>query len=147
METAAKPLRHQGSEVSSAEADVALAAGQSCSVLITRGTSEKRDMIARGLHRRGEVATIICDEVSDQTFASSLTLCRAGTLVLKGIDRINRLQQSMLFAFMEGRQHGHSNHVRVIAASSTPLIDLVKAGQFYGALFYRLNVISVVLPE
>lgn len=67
-----------------------------------------------------------------------------GTLILRGVDGLDRGQQAALLQWLETPQ----NEARVIATSATPVYGLVQAGTFLDHLFYRLNVVHVtVVPE
>jgi DNA-binding NtrC family response regulator len=76
-----------------------------------------------------------------------------GTLFLDEIGELSLpLQAKLLRAIQDGRIHrvgsNHETHVdlRVIAASNRNLEDEVKQGRFREDLFYRLNVIELVVP-
>jgi DNA-binding NtrC family response regulator len=78
---------------------------------------------------------------------------RGGTLLLVEIDTIGpRLQARLLRAL--GQQKTESGDeaepagidLRVIAASSRDLLELVEAGRFREDLYYRLAVVTVALP-
>lgn len=70
--------------------------------------------------------------------------CTDGTLILQDVDALDRAQQAALLRWLETPQI----QTRVIATSTTPLYDQVRAGTFLGPLFYRLNVLHItVVPE
>jgi two-component system, NtrC family, response regulator GlrR len=76
-----------------------------------------------------------------------------GTLFLDEIDGLSRSAQVKLLRFLQdgeyrevgSQQIGHAN-VRVVAATNADCARLVHAGSFREDLFYRLNVLSLVLP-
>ena len=64
---------------------------------------------------------------------------RNGTVVVRGVNRLDRGQQMQLVEWLEGA----TGRVQVIATSSEPLFPLVKRGTFLDVLYYRLNVVRV----
>lgn len=76
-----------------------------------------------------------------------------GTLFLDEIGELPIEIQSKLLRLLQEREYervgetkSHRSNVRVIAATNRNLQEAVKEGKFREDLFYRLNVISVVLP-
>jgi two-component system, NtrC family, response regulator HydG len=77
-----------------------------------------------------------------------------GTLFLDEIGEMTLRMQGLLLRFLEtgelqkvGADHGSEPvDVRIIAATNRNLRDLVADGQFREDLFYRLNVIHLVVP-
>jgi DNA-binding NtrC family response regulator len=78
------------------------------------------------------------------------TLIQAGTLLLRDVGRLSLTFQVRL-ADALGELRAHSTHRRVrrrvMASTSGSLLDRVNDGTFDARLFYRLNVIHLVLPE
>ena len=66
-----------------------------------------------------------------------------GTLLLSGVARLDRKQQTQLLRWLEHFDQ-HSN-VQVISMSSKPLFPLVKSGAFLVDLYYKLNVVLIDL--
>ncbi|MBS0659781.1 MAG: sigma-54-dependent Fis family transcriptional regulator [Verrucomicrobia bacterium] len=76
-----------------------------------------------------------------------------GTLFLDEIGELPQEIQAKLLRLLQDREYERVGEavvrkadVRIIAATNRDLLDLVKKGQFREDLFYRLNVISVVMP-
>jgi DNA-binding NtrC family response regulator len=76
-----------------------------------------------------------------------------GTLLLDEVDSLSPKAQVALLRFLQDRQYrpvGGERHitadVRVIAASNTDLAGEVTAGRFRQDLYFRLDVVSMVLP-
>ncbi len=76
-----------------------------------------------------------------------------GTLFLDEIDCLPLMAQTKLLRFLQEKEYRrlgstrvHRADVRVIAASNAPLETAVKDGRLRQDLFYRLNVVSLVLP-
>lgn len=76
-----------------------------------------------------------------------------GTLFLDEIDSLPLLAQAKLLRVLQegeyervgGRQVMQA-HMRVIAAANHRIEDMVAAGQFRSDLYYRLNVVPIVIP-
>ena len=80
-------------------------------------------------------------------------LADGGTIFLDEIgDLPLHLQAKLLRVLQEreyekvGSSHSVKVNVRILAASHTPLEALLKAGQFREDLYYRLNVVTILLP-
>lgn len=76
-----------------------------------------------------------------------------GTLFLDEINSLNMVAQSKLLRVLQdqefrplGSTKSRAVDVKIVAATNTDLRYLVEAHQFREDLFYRLNVLSVVLP-
>ncbi len=98
-------------------------------------------------HRRGAFTGAVSDSVGKVEEATG------GTLFLDEIADLTADAQARLLRFLNDRTYerlGEAKErradVRIIAASNRPLEDLVKANQFREDLFFRLNVIMLVVP-
>jgi two-component system, NtrC family, response regulator AlgB len=98
-------------------------------------------------HRRGAFTGAVADSVGKVEVATG------GTLFLDEIADLTPDAQARFLRFMNDRTYerlGEARErkadVRVIAASNRPLEDLVRSGQFREDLFFRLNVITLVVP-
>lgn len=82
-----------------------------------------------------------------------LQLAEGGTLLLNEIGELSMPLQAKLLAFLDtksflrvgGREHIHVD-ARIIAATHRDLEKEVQNGTFIAALFYRLNVFTIVVP-
>jgi NtrC-family two-component system response regulator AlgB len=99
-------------------------------------------------HRRGAFTGAVADAVGKVEEAAG------GTLFLDEIADLTPDAQARLLRFMNDRTYerlGEARErkaeVRVIAASNRPLEELVRIGQFREDLFFRLNVITLVVPS
>ncbi len=83
-----------------------------------------------------------------------LELAHHGTIFLDEIGEMTLRMQGLLLRFLEtgelqkvgADQTGGRVNVRVIAATNRGLRDMIAQGQFREDLFYRLNVIHLVVP-
>ncbi|MCA9727895.1 MAG: sigma-54-dependent Fis family transcriptional regulator, partial [Candidatus Eisenbacteria bacterium] len=145
-------------------------------VLVLGETGTGKELIARAIHRRsqrsGRFVAVNCGAIPRDLIDSELFghekgaftgaahakpgLFRhadGGTLFLDEIGNISEgAQASLLRVLQEGALRPVGGHdeipvdVRVVAATSTPLEADVKAKRFREDLFYRLDVIRLVLP-
>jgi hypothetical protein len=70
---------------------------------------------------------------------------RRRAIVVHDVDALDRIQQSMFKAAMlDNTRHG-PNASRVIATTSVPLFEQVVQGSFDSVLFYRLNIVHIML--
>ncbi len=84
-----------------------------------------------GKFELADKGTIFLDEIGDMSLHLQAKLLRV--LQEKEVDKI-------------GAKHNVTIDVRIIAATNKDLEDMVKKGTFREDLYYRLNVIPVVLP-
>jgi PAS domain S-box-containing protein len=82
-----------------------------------------------------------------------LELAEGGTLLLNEIGELSPNLQAKLLTFLDTREFtrvgGEKNisvNARLIAATNRDLEKEVEAGRFRKDLFYRLNVISIIIP-
>ncbi len=80
-------------------------------------------------------------------------LANGGTIFLDEIGDLPLHLQAKLLRVLQEREFekvGSSRpvkvNVRILAASHRPLEELIKAGQFREDLYYRLNVVTILLP-
>jgi len=96
-----------------------------------KGSFTGADRDRRGLWEEADGGTVFLDEITETTLAFQVKLLRA---LQKG--EVRRV----------GSNRTHRVDVRVIAASNRDVELEVKAGRFRQDLFYRLNVVTIVLP-
>ncbi|HSE33284.1 MAG TPA: sigma-54 dependent transcriptional regulator [Pyrinomonadaceae bacterium] len=96
-----------------------------------KGSFTGADRDRRGLWEEADGGTVFLDEITETTLAFQVKLLRA---LQKG--EIRRVGSNLT----------QRVDVRVIAASNRDVEAEVKAGRFRQDLFYRLNVVTIVLP-
>ena len=83
-----------------------------------------------------------------------LEMANNGTILLDEIGEMTLRMQGLLLRFLEtgeiqkvgAERIGRATNVRVIAATNRNLRELILQGQFREDLFYRLNVIHLIVP-
>jgi two-component system, NtrC family, response regulator AlgB len=131
-----------------------------------------REIHRRSVRRDAPFVTVSCPSLSRELLESDLfghvkgsftgavadtmgkvAAADAGTLFLDEIGEMPLEIQPKLLRLLQEREYERIGepktrrvNVRVVAATNRNLADDVKAGKFREDLFYRLNVISVVLP-
>lgn len=98
-------------------------------------------------HVKGSFTGAVADTMGKVAAADggTLFLDEIGEMPLEIQPKLLRLLQEREYERV-GEARTRRANVRVIAATNRSLADEVKAGRFREDLFYRLNVISVVLP-
>jgi DNA-binding NtrC family response regulator len=98
-------------------------------------------------HKRGAFTGALADQ------AGLIQQAEGGTLFLDEVDALTRPAQVKLLRFLQdgeyravGGQGVVRGNIRVVAASNANLARLVSDGSFREDLFYRLNVLELVLP-
>lgn len=166
--SAMKAVRAQIAQIASAGADTVLLTGET-------GTGKELVALAihRACGHEGDpFIAVSCPSVVEQLFESEFfghargaftgadrerpgyfELAEGGTLFLDEIADIPVDAQASLLRALETRtlrRVGSSRevkvNVRVIAATNSPLADLVEQGRFRRDLFYRINLFSVDIP-
>lgn len=145
-------------------------------VLVLGETGTGKELLARAVHRRsrlsGRFVAVNCGAVPETLIDAELFgfvkgaftgatsgkkgLFRHATEGTLFLDEIGNLplatQYRLLRVLQEGTVRpvgGHDEvevNVRVVAATSAPLVEAVESGAFREALFYRLDVIRLEIP-
>lgn len=98
-------------------------------------------------HRKGSFTGAIHDK------AGLFQEADGGTIFLDEVGSMSPLLQSRLLRVLQEKEVRHVGDnnpvfvdVRVLAATNEPLEEMIKNGEFREDLYYRLNVISILLP-
>jgi two-component system, NtrC family, response regulator len=136
---------------------IGMAAACDATVLIAGETGTGKDTVARTIHRHSkhktEPLTIIdCTAVPEdyQSF-QSLFPGRKGTVILDEIGDLNAQMQAMLVRALKEAPIktalASTANLRIIATTQYDLVNMVKEKGFREDLYYRLNVLSILLPQ
>src|SRR6187431_1857788 len=127
-------------------------------VLITGESGAGKEIVARAIHSRGPRAQNVFAPVNCtgayRDKPGKLETAHLGTAFLDEVGEMTLRMQGLLLRFLETGEiqkvgaEGSGRHlnVRVIAATNRDLRDMVKQGSFREDLFYRLNVIHIIVP-
>lgn len=133
------------------ETRVALAAQSNVAVLILGETGTGKDTVARAIHKKSlhkkmPLAVIDCTALPEEYSSfKSLGQSVQGTILLDEVGDLNLQMQAMLVRALKEAESSKSN-TRVITTSGYDLQSMVQEGKFREDLFFRLNVIPILLP-
>ena len=145
--------------------DVEAAVRSDLTVLISGGEAGSRKSVAHRIHKRsgrGDRPLIVVGrdaffDVSapgiDSPHAAPTEWTNAGTILIEEVADLSWDQQSQLSRILESRAVQGWDHranlsldARIISGTNHELLQRVASKQFRADLFYRLNVIHIVLP-
>ena len=132
-------------------------AGTNVPVLITGETGVGKELCARALHqaslRKPQIFLPLACTTEPRELPGLIRGAAGGTLFLDEIGEMSLESQPKLLRFLEsgevlplGATKPVFADVRVVAATSLDLEQLVNTGRFREDLFYRLNVIRIHVP-
>lgn len=136
--------------------DIGCAARSDVPVLITGDPEEGREIACaidrRSRSPRGTVEVVDCRQRGAFSRAMSLgprdrssSHHRASILLLQEIHALSLNEQAEMDHRLAEMTSARHDGVRIMASSSTPLFDRVRQGAFDERLFYRLNVIHMIV--
>lgn len=80
-------------------------------------------------------------------------LAHGGTIFLDEIGELPLMMQAKLLSFLQEREFERiggseliQSDVRIVAATNTDLVEAIAQGNFRQDLYYRLNVVSILIP-
>ncbi len=131
---------------------IGVAAGCDATVLVQGETGTGKDTVARTIHRHSphqkETLTVIdCTAVpEDYESFESLSPGAQGSVLLDEIGDLNAQMQAMLVRALKEQSPSSDLQPRIIATTQYDLIAMVKEKRFREDLYYRLNVLPILLP-
>jgi DNA-binding NtrC family response regulator len=146
-------------EIARLTEEIELSKASNAKVLITGDSGVRTDLIAHAIHQGSARSSeafvpVKCSSLTEKVLGSQLQSADRGTVFLDEIGDMPPELQSLLLQFLETNlikspglnETARRVDVRVIAAANQNLSDRVMSGQFLEDLFYRLNVIHIVVP-
>jgi len=131
---------------------IGMAASCDATVLVQGETGTGKDTVARTIHRHSQhkqepLTVVDCTAVpEDYESFQSLAPGVQGTVILDEIGDLNAQMQAMLVRALKEALPGSVTLPRIIATTQYDLIAMVKEKRFREDLYYRLNVLPVLLP-
>lgn len=111
------------------------------------GKTSVAQMIQRGSRRsHGNFVVRACEGLGIEQLERSLSEAQRGTLLLEDIDRLPAEAQGRLVRYLKERSDNSSAEARLLATTGARLPELVARGAFREDLYYRLNVMPIVVP-
>ncbi len=112
------------------------------------GKTSLAQLIQRGGRRSHTALTVRqCDGLTGEALDAALQEAQRGTLLLEDIDRLPGETQSRLVRYLKDRPDtGNNNQARLIVTTSARLPELVARGAFREDVYYRLNVLPILVP-
>ena len=152
--------------------DIARVAGLDCTVIIRGETGTGKELAARLIHnssarQNSRFVAINCGCFSNDLLIEELIgrgdvapphgamagSESGGTILLDQIEDMSSKMQLAMLKIIDGKKlslqdgvHDFPFDVRILAASRRDLSQLVEAGKFRDALYYRLNVLELFIP-
>ena len=145
------------------EVDIACAIQSDATVMITGESGVGKRFVAHLIHQRSRrrLAPFVianCQDIAESLPQSGpgsesaqpfkhgpLKTVDNGTLLIDEIQKIPMRMQLQLLKFIE-REMTNGSDLRLMTATSTDVFERVRSNQFRNDLFYRLNVIHLVIP-
>ena len=142
-----------------AEEDVNAACRSRARLLITASTAQSVETLARRIHRNGPRARFpfvmtsaaelsVGAQALSEDWARFLEAAAGGTVFVRAVEEMPAAVQEELidlFAAQPESSRPASAEVRLISGTTVSLLDRVAAGSFSEQLFYRLNVIHLMV--
>jgi DNA-binding NtrC family response regulator len=131
---------------------IGIAASCEATVLVSGETGTGKNTVARTIHKHSrhnrEPLTIIdCTAVpEDYESFQSLAPGAQGTVILDEIGDLNTQTQAMLVRALKETTGESATQARIIATTQYDLIAMVNEKRFREDLYYRLNVLPIILP-
>jgi DNA-binding NtrC family response regulator len=118
-------------------------------VLIEGEAGTGKQLLARAIHGASERAgrpfiALDCSTAPEAALAEKLAEAQGGTLFLAEIGTLSATAQAKLLDIVQGK--GARVNVRIVAATTSRLLNLAQAGAFREDLYYRLNVLPIYMP-
>ncbi|MBX3039492.1 MAG: sigma-54-dependent Fis family transcriptional regulator [Bdellovibrionaceae bacterium] len=121
-------------------------------LLIVGANGTGKTAFARWIHQTGRLGkpmkSVSAREIRErlQNLTDAMVEAKDGTLILEDVDLLPESAQFALVEALENRG-GYQTRCRLICTSRRDLRALVRGGQFRQDLYYKITVMTVVLPS
>jgi len=133
-----------------------MAARHSVTLLITAGSRQMVDIVARRIHASQFTGVAPFVGLKAGSFppdaeqlrthlVKQLHAAAGGSLLIRDVEEMSSAAQLTFARILSERSLGHPAAVRLIAGTTISLLERVNAGYFLEELFYRLNLIHLVI--
>ena len=133
-----------------------MAARHSVTLLITAGSRQMVDIVARRIHASQFTGVAPFVGLKAGSFppdaeqlrthlVKQLHAAAGGSLLIRDVEEMSSAAQLTFASILSERSLGRPAAVRVIAGTTVSLLERVHAGYFLEELFYRLNLIHLVI--
>lgn len=135
--------------------DISIAAAQPVGVLISGEPGVGKHFVARLLHHQSRVFISVCCSNQSEAWLEralfdsvkgALIVGNGATVYLSEVGQLSALLQRRLLEFIDARAMRAPRAVRLIAATSTPLVGDDSGPCFREDLYYRLNTVHLAIP-
>jgi DNA-binding NtrC family response regulator len=145
------------------EADLRCAIEADSNVMLSGERGSGKTFVAEAIHRRSrrrsepfvtagcrEFAELLIESGNDRQTAGPfthrlLTMAARGSVLIDGIEDFSASLQQQLLQFTDTERTSGVD-LRLMTASTSNVFERVRSGQFRSDLFYRLNVIHLMVP-
>lgn len=140
--------------------DISAASRSSAKLLITASTQQTVEALARRIHETGPRAQFpfvmtsagelpIGAPAIRADCVSLLDAAAGGTVLIHGVEEMPASVQEVFIDVLAGLESARppSTAVRLMSGTTVSLLDRIAAGTFSEQLFYRLNVIHLMVPD
>jgi DNA-binding NtrC family response regulator len=109
------------------------------------GKSFAANLIHQLSHRRRAPFVVVNGADAVEGFLQTSKTASNGTLLIQEIDNLSATAQSDMLRLLDSAA-AKENNVRLMTATNVHLFERVQRGAFREDLFYRLNVIHLIIP-
>jgi DNA-binding NtrC family response regulator len=140
--------------------DADVARQSSARLLITASTQQEFETVARHIHRGGPRAQFpfvqtraaelpVDPEALEGVLYRFLTAAAGGSMLISAVEEMPATVQEPLIDVLAGLQFARrpAAAVRLISGTTVSLFDRIATGTFSERLFYRLNVIHLMVAD
>ena len=109
------------------------------------GKSFAANLIHQLSHRRRSPFVVVNSADAVEGFRQTAKTAANGTLLIQEVENLSLAAQSQLLQLLDS-EATQANNVRVMTSTNVHLFERVQRGAFREDLFYRLNVMHLIIP-